>query len=174
MTQTPEEQVALGVSSEVGRLRSVILHRPGLELSRLTPDNIGDLLFDDVMWAKKAKEEHDAFAESLRDKGVRVHYFGQMLAETLDMHEARDFVLDRVCTEEILGPTLVRAVGGSSRTSTGPRSPSTSSGASSRQTSNRSGLIACAGTPCGPTTSSSHRCPTTCSSGTTRAGSTAG
>ncbi|MGO9196203.1 MAG: arginine deiminase [Acidimicrobiales bacterium] len=110
MTQTPEEQVALGVSSEVGRLRSVILHRPGLELSRLTPDNIGDLLFDDVMWAKKAKEEHDAFAESLRDKGVRVHYFGQMLAETLDMHEARDFVLDRVCTEEILGPTLVRAV----------------------------------------------------------------
>ena len=43
------------VDSEIGRLRQAIIHRPGLELSRLTPDNIGDLLFDDVMWAKKAK-----------------------------------------------------------------------------------------------------------------------
>ena len=58
------------VDSEVGQLRQAIVHRPGLELSRLTPANIGDLLFDDVMWAKRAKEEHDAFAEALRDKGV--------------------------------------------------------------------------------------------------------
>ncbi len=54
--------MTLGVQSEVGQLRQVIVHRPGLELSRLTPQNIGALLFDDVMWAKKAKEEHDAFA----------------------------------------------------------------------------------------------------------------
>ena len=71
------------VRSEVGQLRQVIVHRPGLELSRLTPRNVGELLFDDVLWAKKAKEEHDAFAEALRDEGVRVHYFGQLLGETL-------------------------------------------------------------------------------------------
>ena len=85
------------------------MHRPGLELSRLTPQNIGELLFDDVMWAKKAKEEHDAFAEALRDKGVRVHYFGQLLGETLELPEGRAFVLDRVCTPEMLGPNLVDA-----------------------------------------------------------------
>ena len=55
------------VDSEVGQLRQAIVHRPGLELSRLTPENIGALLFDDVMWAAKAKEEHDAFAEKLRE-----------------------------------------------------------------------------------------------------------
>jgi arginine deiminase len=82
------------VRSEVGQLRQVIVHRPGLELSRLTPRNVGELLFDDVLWAKKAKEEHDAFAEALRDKGVRVHCFGQLLGETLDVPEARAFVLD--------------------------------------------------------------------------------
>jgi arginine deiminase len=95
------------VQSEVGQLRQAIVHRPGLELSRLTPQNIGELLFDDVLWAKQAKEEHDVFAETLRDKGVRVHYFGQLLAETLELPEGRAFVLDRVCTPEILGPALV-------------------------------------------------------------------
>ena len=65
------------------------MHRPGLELARLTPQNIRGLLFDDVMWARKAKEEHDVFAEVLRDKGVRVHYFGQLLAETLETPEGR-------------------------------------------------------------------------------------
>jgi arginine deiminase len=102
--------MAFRVDSEIGRLRQAIIHRPGLELSRLTPENIGDLLFDDVMWAKKAKEEHDAFAEALRDKGVRVHYFGQLLAETLEIPDGRSFVLDRVCTPEILGPSLVDPV----------------------------------------------------------------
>ena len=58
------------VDSEVGRLRQVVLHRPGLELTRLTPQNVHELLFDDVMWAQRAREEHDAFAQKLRDKGV--------------------------------------------------------------------------------------------------------
>ncbi len=98
------------VDSEVGQLRQAIVHRPGLELSRLTPENIGELLFDDVMWAKKAREEHDAFAQALRDKGVHVHYYGQLLAETLEMAEGRSFVLDRVCTPENLGPSLVGPV----------------------------------------------------------------
>jgi arginine deiminase len=102
--------MSLTVQSETGQLRQVILHRPGLELSRLTPQNIGDLLFDDVMWGAKAKEEHDVFAETLRDRGVRVHYFGQLLAETLEVPEGRAFVLDRVCTAELLGPELVDPV----------------------------------------------------------------
>jgi arginine deiminase len=98
------------VQSEVGRLRQVIVHRPGLELSRLTPRNVADLLFDDVLWAKKAKEEHDAFAEALRDKGVTVHYFGQLLGETLGLPDGRAFVLDRICTPDVLGPNLVAPV----------------------------------------------------------------
>ena len=100
--------MSFSVQSEVGQLRQVIVHRPGLELSRLTPQNIGGLLFDDVMWAKRAKEEHDVFAESLRERGVTVHYFAQLLAETLGVPAGREFVLDRVCTPEILGPELVR------------------------------------------------------------------
>jgi arginine deiminase len=98
------------VQSEVGSLRQVVVHRPGLELSRLTPRNVADLLFDDVLWAKRAKEEHDAFAEALRDKGVTVHYFGQLLGQTLGLPEGRAFVLDRICTPEVLGPTLVAPV----------------------------------------------------------------
>jgi arginine deiminase len=102
--------MSFNVQSEVGTLRQVIVHRPGLELSRLTPRNVSELLFDDVMWAKKAKEEHDAFAEALRDKGVTVRYFGELLGETLALPEGRAFVLDRVCTQQILGPNLVAPV----------------------------------------------------------------
>jgi arginine deiminase len=100
--------MTFNVQSEAGQLRQVIVHRPGLELSRLTPRNIGELLFDDVLWAKKAKEEHDAFAEALREAGVRVHYFGRLLGETLGRPEGRAFVLDRICTPEILGPNLIK------------------------------------------------------------------
>ncbi len=95
------------VDSEVGRLRQVILHKPGLELSRLTPTNVESLLFDDVLWAKRAREEHDAFASALRDRGVTVHYFEALLAETLTNPTARDWVLDRVITPDTVGPTLV-------------------------------------------------------------------
>ncbi len=98
--------MALHVDSEVGTLRQVILHRPGLELSRLTPSNIESLLFDDVLWLKRAKEEHDVFAESLRERGVRVHYFAQLLGEVLDDPEGRTFVLDRLCTIERFGSAL--------------------------------------------------------------------
>jgi arginine deiminase len=100
--------MSYNVQSEVGQLRQAIVHRPGLELTRLTPQNVGELLFDDVLWARKAKEEHDAFAEALREHGVEVHYFGQLLAETLTQPAGRAFVLDRVCTPEFLGPRLVR------------------------------------------------------------------
>ena len=99
--------MTMDVQSEVGQLRQVIVHRPGLELARLTPQNINGLLFDDVMWARRAKEEHDVFAEALRDRGIGVHYFEQLLAETLEVPEGRAFVLDRVVTPELLGPELV-------------------------------------------------------------------
>jgi len=98
------------VDSEVGRLHQVIVHKPGLELSRLTPGNVDDLLFDDVLWASRAREEHHAFVEKLRDKGVKVHYFGDLLAQTLTIPEARAFVLDRVVNDHTVGPTLVEPV----------------------------------------------------------------
>ncbi len=62
----------LGATSEVGTLRTVLLHRPGPELSRLTPRNNDQLLFDGVPWVARAQEEHDAFAQALRDRGVEV------------------------------------------------------------------------------------------------------
>ena len=98
------------VQSEVGQLKQVIVHRPGLELSRLTPRNVGELLFDDVLWAGRAREEHDAFAEALRARGVRVHYFGQLLTETLEVPDGRAFILDRLCVPEMLGPNLAGPV----------------------------------------------------------------
>ena len=73
--------MALGVHSEVGKLRKVLIHRPGLEHSRLTPSNAEELLFDDVLWVKKAKDEHDAFAEVMRERGVEVYHAEHLLAE---------------------------------------------------------------------------------------------
>jgi len=99
--------MAFHVDSEVGRLRQVIVHRPGLELSRLTPSNVEDLLFDDVLWAQRAREEHDAFVCKLQDKGVQVHHFAELLAQTLAIDEARDFVLERVVNAQTCGATLV-------------------------------------------------------------------
>src|SRR5262249_16362717 len=84
------------VDSEVGRLRQVILHRPGLELKRLIPDNAADLLFDDVLWVTRAQQEHAAFADVLRSRGVVVHYYSDLLAQTLDVSAARDHILDGV------------------------------------------------------------------------------
>ena len=99
--------MAFHVDSEVGQLRQVIVHRPGLELSRLTPSNVEDLLFDDVLWAQRAREEHDAFVQKLRDKGVTVHHFADLLADTLQIDSARDFVLERVVNATTCGATLV-------------------------------------------------------------------
>jgi arginine deiminase len=98
--------MALHVDSEVGRLRQVIVHRPGLELTRLTPGNVDELLFDDVMWAQRAREEHDAFAQKLRDKGVKVYLFGDLLAQALDQPGAREFVQEELTTATRFGPAL--------------------------------------------------------------------
>jgi arginine deiminase len=104
------------VDSEVGQLRQVILHRPDLELKRLTPDNAADLLFDDVLWVSEAQAEHDAFAAALRDRGVVVHYYGELFAQTLEIAEARSYMLDRIFDPRLHGPlaadTLRQAVEG--------------------------------------------------------------
>src|SRR6516164_4259812 len=92
------------VDSEVGRLRQVVLHRPNLELKRLTPDNAADLLFDDVLWVSRAKAEHDAFADALRSRGVVVHYYGDLLTRTLEIPDAREYILDRVFDPRWHGP----------------------------------------------------------------------
>jgi arginine deiminase len=100
----------LFVASEVGRLRRVLLHRPDLELRRLTPTNCEDLLFDDILWVKRARQEHDVFADTLRDRDVEVLYVGELLAETLKDDTARTWVLDRVVSDVEHGPTLAAAL----------------------------------------------------------------
>jgi arginine deiminase len=77
------------VDSEVGTLRTVILHRPGAELKRLTPRNNDALLFDGLPWVLRAQEEHDAFAALLRSRGVEVLLLGELLAEALQSGAAR-------------------------------------------------------------------------------------
>ncbi|MEV0339693.1 arginine deiminase [Nocardia sp. NPDC050713] len=72
-----------GVTSEVGALRTVLLHRPGAELRRLTPRNNDQLLFDGIPWVERAQQEHDTFADVLRDRGVEVLLLADLLAETI-------------------------------------------------------------------------------------------
>ena len=81
------------VDSEVGRLRTVLLHRPGAELKRLTPRNNDQLLFDGIPWVSRAQEEHDAFAEALRGRDVEVLYLTDLLTETLQSETAREHAI---------------------------------------------------------------------------------
>jgi arginine deiminase len=108
-----------GVGSEVGRLRTVVLHRPGPELARLTPRNNDDLLFDGVPWLERAQQEHDQFAEILRAHGVEVLYLHELLAEVVDAPEARAQLLDAALRPQQIGPALAPAL---SPTSPRPRS----------------------------------------------------
>lgn len=98
------------VESEIGRLRHVIVHRPGLEFDRLTPSNIADLLFDDVPWAERAREEHDAFVELMAGRGVTVHRFQELLGSAVESGAGRRFITDRVCTAERFGEQMARSV----------------------------------------------------------------
>jgi arginine deiminase len=97
----------LGVHSEVGRLSEVLVHRPDLSLRRLTPENCRSLLFDDVLWVKKARQEHDGFADAMRERGVIVHDLGTMLAETMAIPEAREWLLDRRVNTATVGEDML-------------------------------------------------------------------
>ena len=88
----------------------MILHRPGNELRRLTPRNSDELLFDGVPWVDRAQEEHDRFAQTLRDHGVEVLYLRNLLAETLEVPEARDELLDAALRPQTIGPTLAETL----------------------------------------------------------------
>jgi arginine deiminase len=90
-----EATTALGVHSEVGALRTVIVHRPDLAHERLSPSNCHDLLFDDVIWVRRARQEHDAFVDLMRDADVEVLLFHELLAETLEEKRARNWILER-------------------------------------------------------------------------------
>src|SRR3954452_9907638 len=99
----------VGATSEVGTLRTVMLHRPGPELRRLTPRNNDQLLFDGVPWVARAQEEHDAFAQALRDRGVEVLHLDRLLAEVLHFPAPRAELIAAAVDDPRLGTTLQRA-----------------------------------------------------------------
>ena len=99
-----------GVHSEAGRLRTVMVCRPGLAHKRLTPGNCRELLFDDVLWVQEAQKEHFNFCNKMREVGVEVLEFHDLLAQTLQDKEARDWVLDRRITANHVGPGMLPEV----------------------------------------------------------------
>lgn len=98
---------ALGVHSEVGRLRKVLVCAPGLAHRRLTPTNSGDLLFDDVMWVENAQRDHADFVAQLTGRGVEVVELHDLLAATVAVPEARSWLLDRKITANEVGLGLI-------------------------------------------------------------------
>ncbi len=88
-------QTALGVHSEVGQLRTVMVHRPDIAHERLSPTNCQALLFDDVIWVRRARQEHDAFVDLMREEDVEVLLFHELLAETMEHKKAREWILER-------------------------------------------------------------------------------
>ena len=88
-------EAVLGANSEVGTLRTVMVHRPDLAHERLSPTNCHELLFDDVIWVRRARQEHDAFVDLMRERDVEVVLLHELLTETLADDEARTWVLDR-------------------------------------------------------------------------------
>jgi arginine deiminase len=95
--------VPFGVQSEVGKLRKVMVHRPGLEHARLTPSNAAELLFDDVLWVARAQAEHDKFCQAMRERGVEVFEAEELLAQALAKAEARKWVSDHILNERQVG-----------------------------------------------------------------------
>jgi arginine deiminase len=97
-----------GVHSEVGKLRRVLMHRPGVCMQRLTPDNREEFLFDDVVWVERAQREHDALTDVLRGRGVEVLYLQDLLEETLRLSpESRQHSVERVVSSYTVGLSLV-------------------------------------------------------------------
>ncbi len=102
-----EQQAAYGVHSEVGRLRKVLVCAPGLAHRRLTPSNNDELLFDDVMWVENAQRDHADFVNKLTQRGVEVVELHDLLAQTLAVAGAKDWILDRKIVPNQVGLGLV-------------------------------------------------------------------
>ena len=98
----------LGVHSEVGKLRKVLVCRPGLAHTRVTPINCDELLFDDVFWVEQAIKDHDDFCMKMRERGIEVLDVHELLAEVLAIPENRKWVLDRRITEDHVGVGILR------------------------------------------------------------------
>ena len=92
-----------GVYSEVGTLRRVMVCRPGRAHDRLTPSNCHDLLFDDVLDVPKAQRDHDFFVELMRERDIDVLELRDLLADVLDIPEARSFILGRRINHATMG-----------------------------------------------------------------------
>ncbi|WP_101523042.1 arginine deiminase [Nocardioides houyundeii] len=105
-TPNPSPAKGHGADTEVGTLQTVMLHRPGPELKRLTPRNNDKLLFDGIPWVSRAQEEHDAFAQALRDRDVEVLYLTDLLVETLADADARAQAIEGVTNTLHLGDTM--------------------------------------------------------------------
>ena len=147
---------------------------PGAEL-RLTPGNKDRLLFDDVLWVHRAQEEHDRFADVLRDQGVTVHLFGDLLRRTLELPDASRTSSTRSSTSGSTARWPSTRCATASTRSTATRSPSTSSAGSpsGRCSTGSPSRVPWPSTCSGPTTSCWSRCPTTSTPATRRPGSTA-
>lgn len=89
----------LNVYSEIGRLKKVMLHRPGNEIENLTPDLMDRLLFDDIPYLKVAREEHDFFAKTLRENGVEVVYLEDLVAEAIEDEKVKEKFVDEFIAE---------------------------------------------------------------------------
>lgn len=117
--------ISLNITSEIGKLEAVLLHNPGKELDRITPEFLHELLFDDIPWLRKMKQEHRMFAKEMTDRGCRVLYYEELLAEILvDQDVRRGFVkdvikkcrianlqLEHIIEEFILGKTSAEIAG---------------------------------------------------------------
>ncbi|GAB2696667.1 arginine deiminase [Thalassiella azotivora] len=112
MTTHDDQRAPHRVTSEVGRLRTVVLHRPGTELQRLTPRNNDRLLFDGIPWVARAQEEHDAFADALRERDVEVLYVKDLLTEALAVDAARRDAIASALASPYLGDALAGRVRG--------------------------------------------------------------
>lgn len=96
-----------GVYSEAGRLRKVLVHRPGLGLRRLTPKNHDELLFDDILWVDEAQKEHDDFTKILKEQGISVYYLEELLKEAISSKpEVKTRILNELVTENSTGVSI--------------------------------------------------------------------
>jgi len=95
-----------GVDSEVGRLRTVLVHRPGAELRRVTPQQRCGMLLPAPPWAERAQAEPDAFADALRGAGVAVLYLTELLQDALEYVAARGQAIERALSDPRLGEEL--------------------------------------------------------------------
>lgn len=108
----PEQRASLSpnIADEISPLKTVIVHEPGGEMERLTPPNHDELLFDDLLSPSRAREEHAYFVETMREEGVNVLEFRDLLEETLSLPKAKDFVLENTVNYKRLGPLLAPAL----------------------------------------------------------------